>query len=404
MGDRYTVISADCHAGGQLQEYRAYLEPRYRDEFDAWAATYEIPYDDLKGPNGSRNWDSARRRRELEDDGIVAEVIYPNTVPPFYPKASLALQPATTDATELARRWAGLQAHNRWLADFCADAPGRRAGIAQVTLHDPVASAAEVRWARGAGLRGVLLPGAPPGSGLPPLYDPVYEPIWLACEETGLPVHSHSGSAVPDYGDGPVDNVMFLVEVTWWANRNLWHLVFGGVLERHPGLHVVFTEQGTAWVPERLATLDYFHGRMAASSGSQEEEWGREVVGAMSLTPSGYWRRQCHLGSSFIRPAEVPLRHAVGIDKIMWGSDYPHRESSFPYSRLALRLSFAGVDPAEVRAMVGGNAAALYGFDLDALQPIADRVGPTVEELATPVERAQIPSDADRCPAFAGAT
>ena len=95
MGDRYTVISADCHAGGQLQEYRAYLEPRYRDEFDTWAATYEIPYDDLKGPNGSRNWDSARRRRELEDDGIVAEVIYPNTVPPFYPKASLALQPAT---------------------------------------------------------------------------------------------------------------------------------------------------------------------------------------------------------------------------------------------------------------------------------------------------------------------
>ena len=143
---------------------------------------------------------------------------------------------------------------------------------------------------------------------------------------------------------------------------------------------------------------------MAASSGSQEEEWGREVVGAISLTPSGYWRRQCHLGSSFIRPAEVPLRHAVGVDKIMWGSDYPHRESSFPYSRLALRLSFAGVDPTEVRAMVGGNAAALYGFDLDALQPIADRIGPTVAELATPVEPAQIPPDADRCPAFAGAT
>src|SRR5947199_85291 len=165
-GDRYTVISADCHAGGELHGYRSYLDAEYRDEFDAWAAVYEIPYDDLKGPNGSR---------------------------------------------------------------------------------------------------------------LRPRYDAVYEPIWRACEDVGLPVHSHSGSAVPDYGDGPVDNVMFLVEVTWWANRNLWHLVFGGVLERHPDLHVVFTEQGTAWVPERLATLDYFYGRMAASSGSQEEVWGREV-------------------------------------------------------------------------------------------------------------------------------
>jgi hypothetical protein len=91
--ERYLVISADCHGGGNIYDYRPYLASRWHDQFDAWAATYEIPYEDLKGPNGDRNWDSKRRLRELEGDGIVAEVIFPNTVPPFFPKASLGDQP-----------------------------------------------------------------------------------------------------------------------------------------------------------------------------------------------------------------------------------------------------------------------------------------------------------------------
>ena len=126
------------------------------------------PYDDLDGADGGRNWDSDRRLAELEADGIVAEVIFPNTIPPFFPKASLVHQPPAADAGDLDLRWAGLQAHNRWLADFCADAPGRRAGIAQILLHDVDAAVDEIRWAQAAGLTGgVLLPGAPPGSGLP---------------------------------------------------------------------------------------------------------------------------------------------------------------------------------------------------------------------------------------------
>src|SRR5205807_6707842 len=185
------------------------------------------------------------------------------------------------------------------------------------------AAVAEIRWAKGAGLTGgVLLPGTPPGSGLEPLYSPVYEPIWATCEELGLPVNHHSGSAVPAMGEEPVDKVIFLLEVTWWANRALWHLIFGGVLERHPDLQVVFTEQGTAWIPERLQNLDYFFDRMAGASGSQEQEWGRNVVGPLSLRPSEYWARQCHVGASFMRPTEVPLRGVIGVDRIMWGSDY----------------------------------------------------------------------------------
>jgi predicted TIM-barrel fold metal-dependent hydrolase len=218
----------------------------------------------------------------------------------------------------------------------------------------------------------------------------------------GLPVNHHSGSAVPALGDQDIDKVMFMLEVTWWAHRSLWHLIFAGVLERHPELQFVFTEQGTAWIPETLGTLDFFFDRMGNAKGSQELEWGASVVGGLSLRPSEYWARQCHVGSSFMRPAEAAMRHAVGLDKIMWGSDYPHREGSFPFSRQALRLSFAGIDPVEVQAMLGGNAAQLYGFDLDALRLLAERIGPTHQEIDRPLGPAEIPPDANRCPAFAG--
>ncbi len=402
--DRYVLISADCHGGGNVLDYRPYLASRWRDDFDAWASTYQIPYPDMVGPEGYRNWDSTRRLLELESEGIVAEVIFPNTVPPFFPKASLSDQPPPANAGDLEARWAGLQAHNRWMADFCADAPGRRAGMCQILLHDLEAATSELTWAREAGLNGgVLLPGAPPGSGLPPLYDPnYYEPLWQVCEDLELPVNHHSGSAAPAVSEEAEDKVVLLLEVTWWAHRAFTHLLVSGAFERHPGLELVLTEQGTAWLPEELARLDYFFDRMSGASASQELEWGQAVTQRLSLKPSEYWARQCHVGSSFIRPQEVSLRHAVGVGRIMWGADYPHKEGCFPYTREHLRASFAGVDPDEVAAMVGANAAAVYGFDMELLRPIADKVGPTRREVDDPLPLASLPEDAEKCPALIG--
>ncbi len=161
--DRYVVISADCHGGGEIHEYRDFLASRYHDEFDAWVDGYEIMFSDLLGDLGKRNWDSDRRLRDLEADGVAAEVIFPNTIPPFFPGGALVTQAPPADAHEHELRWAGVQAHNRWLADFCARVPGRRAGIAQIMLHDVDASVEEIRWAKDHGLDGgILLPGAPP--------------------------------------------------------------------------------------------------------------------------------------------------------------------------------------------------------------------------------------------------
>jgi predicted TIM-barrel fold metal-dependent hydrolase len=400
--ERYIVVSADGHAGGDVPDYRPYLESRWLDDFDAWAATYEMPYEDLLGDLGTRNWDSERRRRDLEADGQVAEVLFPNTVPPFFPKVSLSAQPPTITSADVEQRWAGLRAHNRWLADFCAELPGRRAGVAQITLHDVDASVAEIRWAAEAGLRGgVLLPGTPPGIGLPQLYEEHYEPLFRACAEVGVPLNHHTGSAAPPMGETDRDAVVFLLEVSWWAHRALTHLMVAGLFERYPDLQMVFTEQGTAWVPEEVARLDLFFGRMRGAGGSQEMVWGKAIADSLSLLPSEYWARQCHVGASFIRPVEVGLRHQVGVDRIMWGSDYPHKESSHPYSLAAMKAAFAGVPPVEVAMMLGGNAAALYGFDLDALAPVAARVGPRVVDVAEPLDRAALPIEAYKCPAFA---
>jgi hypothetical protein len=227
--DRYIVISSDCHGGGNVAEYRPYLDAKWRDEFDKWLSTFEMPYDDLKGDNGARNWDSDRRSRDLATDGQVGEIIFPNTIPPFFPKVSLTTQPPAMTAADMERRWAGLQAHNRWLVDFCNAKPGQRAGIVQITLHDIDASVEEIRWAHGAGLRGgVLLPGTPPGLGLPQLFDSCYDPLWRVCEELGMPVNHHTGSASPAMGPTDVDAVIFLLEVSWFAHRALTHLIVGG--------------------------------------------------------------------------------------------------------------------------------------------------------------------------------
>src|SRR4051812_1575893 len=181
-GDHYIVISSDCHAGAQVHEYRNYLESKYLDEFDAWAATFVNPFDDLKADFAYRNWDSAARLRELEDDGVVAEVLFPNTIPPFFPSGNLLARPPSNDEYEL--RWAGLKAHNRWVVDFCAEAPGRRAGMAQVFLNDIDAAVAEVEWAAEAGLRaGTLPPGVPPAPGRPPIYPRTYDRLWAACQD-----------------------------------------------------------------------------------------------------------------------------------------------------------------------------------------------------------------------------
>ena len=107
--------------------------------------------------------------------------------------------------------------------------------------------------------------------------------------------------------------------------------------------------------------------------------------------PSEYFARNVKVGASLMLGADVALRDQIGIGNVMWGADYPHHEGTFPRTTLALRLLFADVSEDEVRAMTSLNAAELYGFDLDVLEPIAGAIGPTVAEVATPVSPDELP-------------
>ena len=396
--DRYTIVSVDGHAGADIAGYKPFLASKWHDEFDAWAGTYVNPFADLLSNIAYRNHDSARRLAEHEADGITAEVLYPNTVPPFFSQSNLTALPPT--AADYDRRWAGVQAHNRWLADFCAQAPGRRGGIIQIFLNNVEDAMNEIRWAKQNMnvFAGIMLPTPPPNGDIAPLWEPVYEPFWDLCEELGVVCNIHGGGGLPDYGTHEAARAMLLIELPWFAHRAMWHLIFGGVIERHPGLKCVLTEQGAAWLPRGLDTLDWFFGRMTLPDAAEARFFGAVAKG-MQRKPSEYFRSNFWVGASFLRPSESAVRHEIGVERIMWGDDYPHSEGSYPYSREALRASFAGVDPAEVRMMLETTAAELYGFDLPALKQIGDRIGPTVAELRVPIDPATFPSDST-CNAF----
>lgn len=218
------------------------------------------------------------------------------------------------------------------------------------------------------------------------------------CAELDVTINHHSGAGLPDYGMSPAARAVMLVEIPIFSHRGLWHLIFAGVFERHPGLRFVMTEQGTSWIPGGLQSLDWFYRRMMLP-GAAEAMFGYEAASKLSLTPSEYFARNCFVGASFLRPIESDLRHLVGVDRIMWGTDYPHSEGSTPHSREALRASFAHVPVDECRLMLGETAARVYKFDLDALTAVAGRIGPTLAEVHTPIAPAEFPAGST-CNAF----
>ena len=385
----YITISADTHAGAPLDVYRGYLDPSYRDEFDAWRKAYRNPSKKHIGGKKTKNWDTAERIADLEADGVLGEVVFPNTVPPFYDTAFHVSAPPVPDRYEHWR--AGIRAHNRWLADWCQEAPERRAGIGLIHVNDIDDAIEDVEWIAEHGLRGGVLLPLPPDDmkHILPLYAPEYDRLWARIQDCGLVMNQHSGAGTPDYGKYPAAHPMWILEVPFFSQRGFKQLILGGVFERFPGLKYILTESGCAWVPSLLQRMDVVHAGIKAGMMG---EMDYSQVDTLPEPPSFYARRNCWYGASFPSPSEIADRHVVGVDRILWGSDYPHYEGTFPYTRDALRLTFADIDPAETRLMLGENAANLYGFDLEALAPLAEKLGVTPDAVAEPL--AEIPREA----------
>jgi predicted TIM-barrel fold metal-dependent hydrolase len=390
---RHLVVSSDCHAGLPPEQYRDYLDPKYRERFDEALAAEIAQREEMAklflidefnekwkeenwtGLTGA--WDHERRIEVLDGDGIAVEVIFPDGItefnsPPF--DAGLGLG---TEGVEPELQWAGARAHNRWLAELCSIAPERHIGVAIVpALWDVDEAVAEVRWARENGLRGIMLPVM--WGKQPPYHVDRYEPLWSVCAELQMPIHFHSGPAaredyfVPNANGSLAPGAMgiYTSEVIWWLVRPLTFLIWGGVFERHPDLRVAITEGSAIWVPDYLATLDhrYTEQHIVAKMG--------DFTSHLPMKPSEYFRRNVAVGASVLARNEVEQRKAIGVESIMWGTDYPHPEGSWPATDATRREVLKGVPEAEVASILGGNAARFYGLDVDALAPIAERIGP----------------------------
>ena len=396
VGERLMMISSDTHAGPAFADYGPYVEKKdmaaFQAELDSRNAfLHQATVGKVQGKSEEMNAlqqeqgfgpgtrDPEVKARHEEADGVVGCVIFSNGPRPFSPEYR-ERAPLGLPAPSIKQRVAGARIYNRWLADFCSAYPDRFFGIAQIEIEDVDSAVQEVQWAAENGLRGgIAFPGVAPAGEYPGLHDEVYEPLWSVCEDLNMPLNTHGVDSIPaqHYPFGHVSNILLtLTEASFFSTRHLWWLMWTGVFDRHPNLKLTFAELLADWIPRTLSDLD---STLNSNLGAQ----GRSTL---ELTPTEYWQRHCFVGASFMSRTEANARHDVGLDSVMWGSDYPHVEGTWPHTRESLRNTLAGVPAEDVRKMLGENAIRCYSFDVDKMRALADQFGPTVEEISTPLE------------------
>ena len=421
----YVVVSADAHAApDDLDQFLDYVDPAHREAVAAFGdlSSVAIPMFGGVDPGRSDDPDAVRavaarrlagmgvdteaardwlarystewvfasdadgkRLAALEDQGIHAEVTFPGPVLSGGLSPAMYLGGHTTTGLEVV--WPALNAYNRWLADFCAAAPGRRAGVLPLDLHDMDRAVEEIAWARGAGIfGGIMLPAMSVRGGLPGYADEYYEPLWSACEEYGMVVNLHTGASgtatdARQLYDEKHGGFLGLYEVFVFTRRPLWFMILGGVFDRHPRLKVAVTENGVQWLPSLVRDMESFF----------DTHGGAPVRSYLRQRPGDYVAEHVVLGGSLMKRYEAEMREEVGVDRLMWGADYPHLEGAAPVHRLVLRHVFGGLPEDDLRRILGLNAVELFGFDRVQLEEVAARVGPTVDDLATPVDLDDIP-------------
>ncbi len=385
--DRYLVISSDGHAGLPPERYRDYVDPQYRDEFDrqlaaaiAERAAAESAFlisefntkwraENADGLDGA--WDSATRNKVMDADGVTAEVLFTdgiteNNSPPF--GADLGMRPFDANP-EL--QWAGARAFNRWLSEFCQEEPVRRLGMGLCpALWDVETSVKEIHWAREHGLKGMQLSHIVEG------YDnynhPKYYPMWAALEETGMVVNFHSGASQPYDQTSPGWVGIYCCEYPFWMTRPLIAMIFGGVFDRFPKLKIAFTEVGgDFWWPGIIQLMDF---RAKVKKGSAKMG---DHTANLKLTPSEYVRRNVWIGSSAqMDDQNYEDYHKIGMDRVMWGTDYPHPEGTWPNTHEQMHGALDGLSETDLEKVLGLNAVECFGLDIEPLNKIASRIGP----------------------------
>jgi predicted TIM-barrel fold metal-dependent hydrolase len=293
------------------------------------------PLEDAQ-PGGS---DPHARLADMDTEGIDQAVLFP----------SIGLY--AWAITDPAASVSVARAYNDWLAAYCSADPTRLFGAAMLPVQDPAAAVSELH--RAAGDLGFTAAFVRPNPCLGrSLSDRAYEPIWSAAEELDVAIGVHEGSSVivPTLGSDRPFNPLVLHAISHSFEEMLAfaQLVSFGVLERHPDLRVVFLESGGGWVPFWTERLD-----------EQAETFGGFCPEMKSL-PSEYFARQCWISYEVDEATLPALLPFIGPDRVVWGSDYPHHDATFPGAVSALRRTISPLGHAERAKVLGQNAASLY--------------------------------------------
>jgi predicted TIM-barrel fold metal-dependent hydrolase len=291
-------------------------------------------------------YDPKERLADMDIDGVDLQTCFP-TLPGLAGLTFIELEDKEYSK-------ALFTAYNDWLVDVWQGAdPERLLGAAILPLFDPVASAAELRRVAERGIRVISLPSAP-GTipGVEPFGDPSWEPIWDAMEETEIPAEIHIVSGKNDLsglvkGAGATGEVFVALAPS--SNMTaLATLLFSGILRKHPKLKFISAESGIGWLPYFIERADYTHRKHQFWTGTK-----------IDVKPSDLFAQSIY--ANFISDrAGIELRHMIGIDNIMIGTDYPHTDSSWPNTQQTIKEQMGDIPDEDRNKILAGNAVKLF--------------------------------------------
>src|SRR5271170_255476 len=279
------------------------------------------------------------RIKDLDRDGVDAEVIY-------------GILGASSRLNDKDASNEMLRIYNDWLKDFCSHYPDRHIGLACLPYGDIDAAVQETYRVAKLGLRGLELSCS---WDMEPMWHPMWEPLWKAVNDVQLPLHFHTFPTLPpntiEKHGGRVGRSVFFTVVSGFQMNlvNILAAIIGAnVLERYPNIRIAFGESGCGWIPYALDRMDF--------------EWEDRFTDlGLKMKPSDYWRRQCKATFQFDRIG-AKLIDEMGVETLMWGSDYPHPDGVWPHSDKYIKEQFADVSPEVTKMITCTNAGKFYGL------------------------------------------
>jgi predicted TIM-barrel fold metal-dependent hydrolase len=291
------------------------------------------------GRPGTR--DGNERLKDMDEDGVDVEVLYCEFSAFRY---LYLIRNGWREAT---------RAFNDSLVDFASADPQRLVASYQIPIHDIDIAVDEVSRVASLGGKSLQLPVFPIELGAPDYYDRVYDPLWAAIQDTGLPACFHIGLApIPYYkGEPPQFSQGTMQPMSgMFTSVQYGHFILSGIFERFPKLKTVWVEPGVGWIPWWIFHLD----EMALRRNYPFDQ--------ITEAPSFYYRRNMFV--TFIHEpfAVHNLRYEIGVENMMWSTDYPHPACTWPDSRSLVEEEFAGIPEAERQLIVCGNAERVWAL------------------------------------------